>query len=534
MNYIELFAGCGGLSLGLESAGFELVLANELSPMAAETYAYNLLNENLTDLSENNKKNKKAIWLSSKHKDLAKRLRENPFEYPELGMGESDIPSDPNKLNGSLLVGNIIQINQFLTENPSYLENLKNGFGRGEIDVVSGGPPCQSFSLAGLRKRDCDKNTLPWEFANFVELVQPKFSVLENVTGILRPFKENGISYYAWFEIAKVFASKGYIPICLHINARLTGVPQNRPRFIMIGIREDVYKSIRLNFNDDEKEICEPSHTFFKNIKYSKNEVFDSLSYFDVKKDTDLRLIEKSFLAPLINHQEVSVKDAIDDMRFKKPSEQSEFVKSLNQSFEKILGKAKKPENHEPRLNSGRVLRRFRIYQVMQSCSKDTNKQVLSILKQESNTLDDAAWNQLKRHCFISLDGTDVKFPSKNELLSFLKLHPTKKQTQRALDSKEPAPAALSIPDDACHYHEDEVRTLTVREMARIQSFPDNFVFRSKVTTGGKMRRFEVPQYTQVGNAVPPLLGFALGKALKNLNSLIVQEQVDNLYKKAS
>ncbi|EMI8339596.1 hypothetical protein BBX45_13630 [Proteus mirabilis] len=53
--------------------------------------------------------------------------------------------------------------------------------------------------------------------------------------------------------------------------------------------------------------------------------------------------------------------------------------------------------------------------------------------------------------------------------------------------------------------------------MARIQSFPDNFVFRSKVTTGGQMRKFEVPQYTQVGNAVPPLLGLAIGKVVTEL-----------------
>ena len=57
--------------------------------------------------------------------------------------------------------------------------------------------------------------------------------------------------------------------------------------------------------------------------------------------------------------------------------------------------------------------------------------------------------------------------------------------------------------------------------MARIQSFPDWFEFRSKVTTGGKMRKFQVPQYTQVGNAVPPLLGKALGKVCKEILSLI-------------
>jgi len=77
----------------------------------------------------------------------------------------------------------------------------------------------------------------------------------------------------------------------------------------------------------------------------------------------------------------------------------------------------------------------------------------------------------------------------------------------------------LSIPDDACHYHEaeDTQRTLTVREMARIQSFPDWYKIKSKVTTGGQMRKFEVPQYTQIGNAVPPLLALALGKVCSKL-----------------
>ena len=95
----------------------------------------------------------------------------------------------------------------------------------------------------------------------------------------------------------------------------------------------------------------------------------------------------------------------------------------------------------------------------------------------------------------------------------------TKKQTQRALQADLPAPAALSIPDDACHYHEavETQRTLTVREMARIQSFPDWYEIKSKVTTGGQMRKFELPQYTQIGNAVPPLLGLALGKVCKKI-----------------
>jgi DNA (cytosine-5)-methyltransferase 1 len=109
------------------------------------------------------------------------------------------------------------------------------------------------------------------------------------------------------------------------------------------------------------------------------------------------------------------------------------------------------------------------------------------------------------------------RFTDESDFMQFISEHQTNKQTQKALKRNDPAPTALSIPDDACHYHPDHLRTLTVREMARLQSFPDNFSFRSKVTTGGGSRKFEVPQYTQVGNAVPPILGVAIARTLKHL-----------------
>jgi DNA (cytosine-5)-methyltransferase 1 len=117
------------------------------------------------------------------------------------------------------------------------------------------------------------------------------------------------------------------------------------------------------------------------------------------------------------------------------------------------------------------------------------------------------------------VSGTKLPKPSEEQVLETLDQLFTKKQTQRALIPNDPAPAALSIPDDACHYHESEntLRTLTVREMSRVQSFPDWYQIRSKVTTGGQMRKFEVPQYTQIGNAVPPLLGVALGEVCRAL-----------------
>ena len=517
MNHIELFSGCGGLSLGLESAGFDLIFANELSPMAGETFAYNLIDEDLDKLAKKGKKSDKAYWISSQFDDLNSRLREDPFQYPELGSGVTDIPNDPNLIKGKLLVGNIIHLNQLLESRPKLLEAIKSGFAENGVDLVSGGPPCQSFSLAGLRKKDCDKNSLPWEFAKFVGMVQPKFVILENVTGILRAFKEDGVSYHAWFEVAKVFAGKGYIPLCLHINARLAGVPQNRPRFIMIGVREDIYQSISSSFNHAESVLFSPCIDLFKNIQAGNNIDINNYQYFDVKTKKDYDLFINSFLSSLVGQDEVSVKEAIHDLRLSNSSKKSSFVSQLNKQFQPLLNKSSVTANHDPRNHNNLVKRRFRIYQVIQDCSRDVGKQVFNILKDESTRLDDATWEVLKKYEYVSEEGEYIKFKTKLTLIEYLLKHSTKKRTQKSLEPSEPAPAALSIPDDTCHYDAHELRTLTVREMARIQSFPDAFTFRSKVTTGGNMRRFEVPQYTQVGNAVPPLLGLNLGNSIIDL-----------------
>lgn len=86
------------------------------------------------------------------------------------------------------------------------------------------------------------------------------------------------------------------------------------------------------------------------------------------------------------------------------------------------------------------------------------------------------------------------------------------KRTMARLDRGAIANTVLSLPDDMIHYKHD--RILTVRENARLQTFDDDFVFFGKRTSGFIERRVDVPQYTQVGNAVPPLLGKALGEAL--------------------
>ena len=90
-----------------------------------------------------------------------------------------------------------------------------------------------------------------------------------------------------------------------------------------------------------------------------------------------------------------------------------------------------------------------------------------------------------------------------------------RKRGVTVLDESKAAPTVTAHPDDFVHYCEP--RILTVRESARIQSFPDSFQFKGKYTTGGQLRKIEVPRCTQVGNAVPPLFAEQIGNALMEM-----------------
>lgn len=515
MNHIELFAGCGGLCLGLQKAGFDLTMANELSPMAAETFAYNMLGEDLTDLAQ---ERKKTIWLSSQYKDsdFISRLREDPREYPENT--NCELLDDGSNLENHLVVGNINALNKWLNKHKNALKVLKDQ----NVDLVSGGPPCQSFSLAGLREKNNAKNSLPWAFASFVDLVKPRCVLLENVTGILRPFLENGKKYHAWFEVAKTFASRKYVPLTLHVNAKYAGVAQNRPRFIMIALRQDEYKRLKKTFNQSEQVLFKSSELFFNKIKNNEEVDISDLTVHDLNKEDDkvFKLFEDSFLSYLCVKKTnfTSVKEAIGDLSDTAKTDISEYVKFINTTFSDLLAKpATEITANSRQAITPRVQRRYRIYQVMTQVSKSTQKALHGVICGKLDDIDNDSWKEVSSYSFLNEKGHLVKFKTKTKFIEFLKDHKTKKQTQRALLENEPAPAALSIPDDGCHY--SDIRTLTAREMARIQSFPDGFVFRSKLNTGGLNRRFEVPIFTQIGNAVPVLLGYALGQALSNLLS---------------
>lgn len=544
MNHIELFAGCGGLSLGLESEGFDLLLANELSPMAGETFAYNHLGLNLD--KNGIQSDDPIFWISSQHTrgEAEARLKENPYIAAGLKDRISDLDGlekKPERLRRSLLIGSILDLNTYLEESPKLKNSLKKGLADGEVDLVSGGPPCQSFSMAGMRQHSNQRNSLPWAFAEFVRQVQPRMALLENVTGILRPFEVDGEKYYAWYEVAKAFAIEGYVPLCLHVNAKYVGAAQNRPRFVMMAFRKNVFtKILKSNMDVDLKEALKDSYQFFNLVaKEGEKLPYGNLKCHDIENGTSL--YNSKLFEPLVSHrspdqQLVTTRAAIDDLN-SHGRKTSSYVKIINsqaylnteahnlknkewKSFLKIDGW---PANQEHRGNNNRVRARFRLYQVLNKLeSNSVSKEIRAFLKTGDERL-------LSKHSLITLANQDWLLSESGErveglaperMLKLLEPLRTKKQTQKALVADKPAPAALSIPDDACHYDDETQRTLTVREMARFQSFPDWFVFRSKVTTGGHMRRYQVPQYTQVGNAVPPLLGKALGKVCRQLLAL--------------
>ncbi|HEX5149871.1 MAG TPA: DNA cytosine methyltransferase [Parafilimonas sp.] len=528
-KHIELFAGCGGMSLGLDAAGFELYFANELSPMAGETFAYNILGENLSALGNENKNPSKTLWIKSQYKinDLKNRLRENPLEYRNGNYSDINVNTEFEK---KLLIGSIDDLLNFLVQHKSLCKNLR----KQNIDVLSGGPPCQGFSLAGKRKKDDQKNLLPLSFARFAGLMQPKVVILENVKGITSPFKtDDGIKHFAWLEVAKAFSLKGFVPVCMLLNSKYFAIPQNRPRFILYAFRKDIFDKLKTKSSNTDitKAILLNSLLFFNKVRSKRKNLNDikpsDISLYDIESDP--KFFDGKLLPKLRTSKKnfISAHYAIADISSTKKIYELDKIKSNYPVHLKKLFKLKSKitptflENHDERNHGFEVKARFRLYQVLNSLNglKQDALQVIS-----GNCKDDEVFQKVfegfKNEALLCESSEVQVFEKPISLQSFkdyLKNIESKKHSQRAIKKNEPAPAQMTIPDDLCHYDIKQLRTFTVREMARFQSFPDWFVFQSKATTGGQQRKFEIPQYTQVGNAVPPLLACELGKTIAKL-----------------
>tara|TARA_Y100001970_G_C14244493_1_gene867111 strand:+ start:152 stop:1426 length:1275 start_codon:yes stop_codon:yes gene_type:complete len=413
LTFIDLFAGCGGLSLGLEQAGFFPLYVNELNKDALETYLIN----------------------RDKH-------------YPHLR----------NKFYSND-IKNVIYEKNFFTQ---LFKDLNDAFGRNftehTVDVVVGGPPCQGFSGIGIRRSySVDKKQLPsnhlfQDMAFFIHKVKPKIFLFENVRGLMRSkWTSDGKKGEIFDEVLETFRKiPNYDVKYKLVYAKDYGVPQNRPRVLVIGVRKDL------------------------NIK--------------VIEDHDA--LENGFL-PKPTNDYPNIEDVFSDL--------------IDNKFE--YGGTTKNYPSDPKNYWQEDIRK----------KFNSNK---TFLKGDSLTE-----HQYSNHLDKIREKFSYMIKNKGEIPENFK---TKKFAQRLLprewDDKGPTITATSLPDDFVHY--SQARSPTVREWARLQTFPDWYQFAGKRTTGGIRRagnpresifEREVPKYTQIGNAVPVKLAFEIGKHFSKL-----------------
>lgn len=397
-KYIDLFAGCGGLSLGLHNAGWKGLFAIEKSPDAFKTLEYNLIQ-------------------NKKH-----------FSWPEW------LPQKALEIN-------------YVIEN--YSKELKKL--QGKVDLVAGGPPCQGFSMAGRRNESDLRNNLITSYINFIKIIQPKILFFENVKGFTMEFKKNrdkGKEYASYVE--KELNDAGYFVKGQLVNFGEYGVPQKRTRFILVGVRKDLKGTTQVTANDFFSKIQENKHSFLAEKKLTiDTNLKDAIS--DLLKENGLRESPdtKSFEAGIYTQAK------------------SNYQKLMRLGIQNEIADSHRFPKHRPD-----IIAKFQV--ILNNCRK--NFDIDAKTREHFN---------IKKHTIIPLD------------------------------QNSKTPTITTLPDDYIHY--SEPRILTVREYARIQSFPDWYQFKGKYTTGGKVRTQEVPRYSQIGNAIPPLFAEQAGLILNKI-----------------
>ncbi|GAB6841739.1 DNA cytosine methyltransferase [Methylorubrum rhodinum] len=404
-SFVDVFAGCGGLSLGLKRAGWRGLFAIEKDAFAFETLSTNF-----------------PVGEGRLSYNWPKIIERRPWDIAEL-----------------------------LEKNSEELTHLA-----GTVDLLAGGPPCQGFSHAGKRRPDDPRNRLFEAYLKLVSILRPKVVLIENVRGFTTAFdivKSNGIGNFA--NALRDRLAPDYHMVSAIIRADNFGVPQARARFFLIGLRRGQGRPDRVpSFFDD---MIEGRDAFLAARGFPRRPTArDALSDLEVSYAGTKPCPEcKGF----------------DAISYRGP--RSSYQVAMREGFNEPPG--------DTRLARHRSDIRDRFAAIIQSSNEDGRLNV-------------------------------------NISRELRRAHGLNKVAIRVMDPFSPSPTITSLPDDLLHYAEP--RTLTVRENARLQSFPDWFSFRGKYTTGGERRALEVPRFTQVANAVPPLLAEQIGLCLRGLLGL--------------
>jgi DNA (cytosine-5)-methyltransferase 1 len=265
-------------------------------------------------------------------------------------------------------------------------------------------------------------------------------------------------------------------------NASNYGVPQNRERVFFIGCRKD------------QKFIHEIKPTVSENEKVSVFEALYDLDFIGNNEEyhqyQEINLVEQyngksTFMSSLINYRDINGKINKSGKTYSDWSKQGRLIDKYKNSNKPMYVR-----NSEA-LKLGEIN-----YDTLNN--HKTSKQNNDVINRLNIILEEGNYKMAQQKL------------EENGLTS-------NKRNYNVLKADEQSPTVMTIPDDYIHYNSP--RALTVREMARLQSFDDSFVFQGKRTTGGNDRKTTVPQYTLVGNAVPPLMAKAIGdEILKNID----------------
>lgn len=394
------------------------------------------------------------------------------------------IRSDIRELNGDIIWKAIRELSFFDKKNPVPTE----------IDAIFGGPPCQGFSRAGRRDPNDPRNMLFKEYLRVVRDINPRYVIMENVEGFNDTKLENfeGVSgkvYYGEKYVKDIlireFKNLNYNVLePLVLDASDYGVPQRRKRAIFIAYREG---QVRPRY---------PQPTYDDNNRLT---VMDAIS--DLIIDNNIR--EKCNIK-LTQYQ-------IESRRGRTPNTQGVTI-----------GVKGNPNNTEISKHAPLIVERFSLFKEGED-SAGLKRRILS------EGIDLSKKEELISECSkkLSISKEEVIRRFKDPVLinkEMIEVLLTKKNIRTRLCRNNPSNTVVTLPDDYISPFEE--RMFSVREMARLQSFDDSFVFLGKRTTGGKRRKVEVPQYSQVGNAVPPLLAKAIAQEIMTAINHQVEKHV--------
>lgn len=392
-NFIDLFAGCGGLSEGFYAQGFNALAHVEIDHFACES--------------------------------LKTRMRYYGYNNAEKAVLEEDITSK------------------------DILTKIKKVVGDQTVDIIIGGPPCQSFSPLGKAKDENNMQDDPrnYLFENYVKVLnyfKPKFFVFENVTGLL----DAEVKGEKIFKMILRRLRRNYRVLSdeatIVLNATNYGVPQERKRVILIGVRKDV----DIAAADIYKAIGKTHY-----LPGAPSEAKKGLEKY------------------------VTVKDAIGDLpklqqgQGEKVMDYPNEYDSCNAYVKKIRKRSdKKLRDHVARRNNEKDVERYKVM-------AENHWNFLELLEYRPDL-----GHEKKRVFFNSYKVQWWDMPARTIIAH---LHKDGNQF--------------------IHPDPDQGRSITVREAARLQSFPDDFVFE-----GSRSEQFK-----QIGNAVPPMLAEAIAKAVR-------------------